>query len=444
MLSALSRGQASYVPPVKHVRFKAVIKKKVARVGTKMGKKWGNQEGKGPNKVQSAGKRVAFRPMAPAQLESNPLFAHRTESISVPDFQPAALTSENTGKAMGLLSYQTDPVWKFGAPRNIIYDLRLLTKPASVIRDVTVKTVDTLNEAGKTSSKDSRYVIYGQAGSGKSYTLLQAVQYAKAAKWLVMYIPRAVSLVNSTTNFSYDMRTQTYVQPVFARSTLSRFLTVNEALLSNLKLESPIEVDQNTIVPAGASYADLVRVGTDNVALAPNALSGLLESLGNQTKYPFLLAVDDFQALFSKSAYKSPHFETVKSWHLSMPRLLLDYFSGKKTFARGAVVGALSSTNRAYSLSPELRQALNVQPELGASPFTKVAPELTAYTQGIKTIEIPSRLQVEEAASLFDIWTKNTTLHTRANDEFFMSKYAESCGNARDFVWKGILATLRT
>lgn len=94
----------------------------------------------------------------------------------------------------------------------------------------------------------------------------------------------AVSLVNSTTNFSYDMRTQTYVQPVFARSTLSRFLTVNEALLSHLKLESPVEVDQNTIVPAGASYADLVRVGTDNVALAPSALSGLLESLGKQTK----------------------------------------------------------------------------------------------------------------------------------------------------------------
>ncbi|VDC06087.1 unnamed protein product [Peniophora sp. CBMAI 1063] len=443
MLSALSRGQASHVPPVKHVRFKAVIKKKAVRVGTKLGKKWGNQENKGPAKVQS-GKRIAFRPMPPAQLEVNPLFAHRVESISVPDFQPAALTPDNTGKAMGLLSYQTDPVWKFGAPRNVIYDLRLLTKPAAVIRDVTVKTVDTLNEAGKASSKDSRYVIYGEAGSGKSYTLLQAVQYARAAKWLVMYIPRAVSLVNSTTNFSYDMRTQTYVQPVFARSTLSRFLTVNEALLSHLKLESPVEVDQNTTVPAGASYADLVRIGTDNVALAPNALSGLLESLGKQTKYPFLLAVDDFQALFSKSAYKSPHFETIKSWHLSMPRLLLDYFSGKRTFARGAVLGAISNTNRAYSLSPALRQALNIQPELGAPPFSKVAPELIAYTRGIKTIEVPSRLQIKEAASVFEIWMKNSSLHTPANDELFMSKYAETSGNARDFVWKGLLATLRT
>ena len=77
------------------------------------------------------------------------------------------------------------------------------------------------------------------------------------------------------------------------------------------------------------------------------------------------------------------------------------------------MLGALSSTNRAYSLSPELRQALNIQPELGAPPFTKVAPELTAYTQGIKTIEIPSKLQLEEAASIFDIWTKNTSLHTR-------------------------------
>ena len=57
-------------------------------------------------------------------------------------------------------------------------------------------------------------------------------------------------------------------------------------------------------------------------------------------RYPFLLAVDDFQALFSKSAYKSPHFETIKSWHLSMPRLLLDYFSGKRTFVRSRLSDA--------------------------------------------------------------------------------------------------------
>jgi hypothetical protein len=29
-----------------------------------------------------------------------------------------------------------------------------------------------------------------------------------------------------------------------------------------------------------------------------------------------------------------------------------------------------------------------------------------------------------------------------ANDELFLSKYTEASGNARNFVWKGLLSTL--
>lgn len=82
-----------------------------------MGKKWGNAEGKGPAKVQSTGKRIvrqqcfsiilhystvmqAFRPMTPAQLESNPMFAQRTESISVPDFQPVCITQRHADQLL--------------------------------------------------------------------------------------------------------------------------------------------------------------------------------------------------------------------------------------------------------------------------------------------------------------------------------------------------------
>lgn len=45
-----------------------------------------------------------------------------------------------------------------------------------------------------------------------------------------------------------------------------------------------------------------------------------------------LLAIDEFEALYSDSKYKTPAFHTIKAWHLSMPRLLLDYVSGKKSF----------------------------------------------------------------------------------------------------------------
>lgn len=45
-----------------------------------------------------------------------------------------------------------------------------------------------------------------------------------------------------------------------------------------------------------------------------------------------LLAVDDFQALYCDSTYRDPLFARIKSYHLSMARLLLEYTSGKKAF----------------------------------------------------------------------------------------------------------------
>ena len=39
---------------------------------------------------------------------------------------------------------------------------------------------------------------------------------------------------------------------------------------------------------------------------------------------------------------------------------------------------------------------------------------------------------------------KQHTLASSLHDEIFMSKYVESVGNLRDFVWKGLLRTLQT
>jgi small subunit ribosomal protein S29 len=52
------------------------------------------------------------------------------------------------------------------------------------------------------------------------------------------------------------------------------------------------------------------------------------------TRYPVLLAIDDFQALYCRTSYKDPRFSAIKSYHLSMPRLLLEYAGGKRSFVR--------------------------------------------------------------------------------------------------------------
>ena len=52
------------------------------------------------------------------------------------------------------------------------------------------------------------------------------------------------------------------------------------------------------------------------------------------TSHPVLLAVDEFQALYGKTAYRDPHFVSIHSYHLSVPRLIMEYASGRRAFVR--------------------------------------------------------------------------------------------------------------
>jgi len=281
------------------------------------------------------------------------------------------------------------------------------------------------------------------------------VEYCASQGWIVIYIPRGVNLVNSTTTYIYDLRTRTYLQPVAAYQALQRLLTVNSSALDTLRTRQELLLDKTPVL-VGTPLKELINVGLKDQTLAPIILRALLEELGRQTTYPVLLAVDDFQALYCKTAYRDPHFRPIKSYHLSMPRLIMEYASGKKSFARGAVLGAIKASDPNFTLPLELRETLLLPHDRPTGPYAKCSRHMVEYTKGLKTLTVPAQLSVNEAASLFEVWMKDKALHSStytsddgisdlaAYDEMFLSKYSESSGNARDFVWKGFLATLET
>jgi small subunit ribosomal protein S29 len=194
-----------------------------------------------------------------------------------------------------------------------------------------------------------------------------------------------------------------------------------------------------------------------------------------------LLAVDDFQALYCKTLYRDSNFGTIKPYHLSMPRLILEYASGRKSFvrsleayssnaadshlrfqARGAVVGAISSDHTLFQLPIELREALGLPYEKPTGPYVKRSAEMVEYTRGLKALPVPDRLSVEEAATMFEVWKDDNGLNAReyltlmpfclfvftyladGRDEYFIAKYSEASGNARDLVRVGLRKSLET
>ena len=164
--------------------------------------------------------------------------------------------------------------------------------------------------------------------------------------------------------------------------------------------------------------------------------------------YPVLVAVDDFQALFNKSLYRDPHYKPILSYHLSVPRLLLSLFSPTlRPLSYGAVLGAITSSDPAFPISLELKDMLDITDQANQpvveEEYVKRSAALREYLKDVTSIEVPNQLSVTEAAGLFEIWMKQRTLTSSLHDEIFMSKYVESVGNPRDFVWKGLLRTLQ-
>ncbi|EIN09639.1 hypothetical protein PUNSTDRAFT_51852 [Punctularia strigosozonata HHB-11173 SS5] len=383
-----------------------------------------------------------FRPMNAGQL-THPLFHPESRNpLSLSAFQPDKL---RVAKAMRFPMKENSPVRIFGLPKDILLEFRMISAPFSVVRDVTKTVVERLSAANKQSSLHTRVVLTGEPGCGKSYTLLQALEHCFANGWIVLYFPRAINMVNSTSPYVYDLRTQTYVQPAFAFQTLQRFLTVNSAALEELKTQLEVTLDRRPApVPAGTSLASLISIGTKDPSMAPSVLTAVLDELGKQKDYPVLLAVDDFQALYCKTLYRDANFGTIKPYHLSMPRLILEYASGRRSFARGAVMGAISTEHTLFQLPVELREALGLPHDKPTGPYVKRSPEIVEYTRGLKALPVPDRLSVEEAASIFEVWKDDAWVNAAARDEYFMAKYSEASGNARDLVRVGLRTSIET
>ncbi|RPD64029.1 hypothetical protein L226DRAFT_533343 [Lentinus tigrinus ALCF2SS1-7] len=399
-----------------------------------------------PNANNEKAKRAArdpglFRPM-PANNLTDPVFqSDQRAALQLPIFRPETLTPEKANTAMAFPSEGSRALKAYGLPVNVLVDYMLLAKPCSVVRKVTIDALDSLDKAASTSSSQTRLVFTGKSGCGKSYLLLQAVQYAVQKEWITMYIPRAINLVNSSTSYVYDARTQTYGQPAFAQQLLKRFADVNEALIKGIKVQGSYPFEERTI-GSTSTLTELINVGLEFSHHAPTVLSMLLTELAEQTKFPVLLAIDDFQALYNMSFYRDPFYKQVKAYHLSFPRTLLEFASGKQAFKRGAVLGALSTQNTTFRAPLELIEALGLEPAQPSGPYVPREKELVEYAKGLKNFAVPDQLTVDEAASIFDVWQSAKALHVSRGDEMFLSKFTESGGNAREFVQKALLQTV--
>ncbi|KAK4686765.1 small subunit ribosomal protein S29, partial [Tremellales sp. Uapishka_1] len=416
-IASSSRAFATTLPA------SAAAKSKSAKPALK--KKQGGSFNKGKSATQGATKTDTGR----ITLRSS-LAVDVADLSDLVELHPETFNSKHVGKPTVFPRKTFTQLKSFGLSRKLEQELSSGGNPAcaSVVRQSTVDLAKTLERAKSASSKDARYLLNGEKGSGKSMLLLQSVAYALESNWIVLYIPSAAEWTSSSSPYAYDADSQTFHQPALSSLLLSKILAVNAEALSRIPISDKIDFANGRSISKGAKLLEVVELGRDE-SISVAVLEVVISSLASQTQYPVLVAIDGVDALFRKSAYRSTDYSLLEPYHLSVPRLMLEYLSAEKSFSRGALVTAVSLTT---PLPAELLSGLSLPTPHPLTPYTKLEPQhLQNASSGLQKVDVPFGMSPEEAAGLFEIWSKKGWAR-KSTDEVFLEAFAGAAGNPRE------------
>ncbi|GAA5917401.1 hypothetical protein JCM6882_000846 [Rhodosporidiobolus microsporus] len=366
---------------------------------------------------------------------------------------PEGLNKAAVGEVKAFPGPALDAFKALSIPGSLQRELAFTPRPATVVREATLKVTQVLDTGKKGSSSAARYVLTGGAGSGKSTLLLQAVSYAQSTDWIVLYLPSAAPLVNSSTPHIYSSARALFDQPALSSSLLSKFSSANSKAFKALKTAKEWTFGDKKVAQ-GKSLEDLAKAAGGDEKLVTSVFEAVMEELSVQKQRPVLLAIDDAQPLFTTSHYVDPSYHAVETFSLAVPRLLLEFVSGQRSFAQGSVLFSpcslskdsspamtdfLASSSASATSSPASSSSLATATAALASPYDhKSASSYETYKavldSGVKKLEVPERLSRQEAVGIVRLLKGWRGTREAIDDKMFLQRLVASDGNAREFA----------
>ena len=188
------------------------------------------------------------------------------------------------------------PLLPEGLPKGL--RLELLSGPEVTVRPEVATFLRSVLSGGDQSEGCSKRLVSGPRGSGKSVLLALLAACARLQGWVVLYVPTATSLTSGG-RFKFCERTGLWDNPDACSRVIADLAAAHRGDLVDLGLSHLLPNED------GAE-------GDDEESA--DALCDLISSLAGQTSKPFLVCVDDYNALFGYTGYRevsgrkvSPH-----------------------------------------------------------------------------------------------------------------------------------------
>ncbi|KAH8676097.1 mitochondrial ribosomal death-associated protein 3-domain-containing protein [Xylariales sp. PMI_506] len=333
--------------------------------------------------------------------------------------QVVALPEDLIDKLRAVEAFRTTQSWP------------LFRSPHVLIRQETVDFLKSLTD--KVKNKETvRTVITGSKESGKSILGLQAQSAAFLNDWIVINIPEGQDLTNAHLDYAPVPDSDQFCHPTYTVKLMQAIYAANKDILAKLHvvlehIHLPITVTRNT------TLAQLVN-GTKEPDFAWTVFKAFWQELLLPGRPPIMFSVDGLDNMMRVSEYRSPSYELVHSFDLSLLRLFSDALGGKTQFPNGAaIIGVTTGSNarKSVSLDKALEQAEAAQAGKkipAREPYCRDYDE--RIFEALKGVSIHNVKSVSkaEARSLMEYWAASGVLQMRV-DERHVSERWTLAGN---------------
>ncbi|KAJ1652864.1 hypothetical protein IWQ61_006894 [Dispira simplex] len=349
-----------------------------------------------------------------AQYYQEPVFA------DIPELVPEMIsTTTGTGQVCSL---PRDLIGQFTSsvfPGSLFQDFSTTHSDGLMIREPLCQ-VARLMETPDTRSQAEPTVLSGQAGVGKSATLLQAVCYAYLKEWFVLYAPKANLWVDGSGPYTRSQDPKVFTQAEVTANWLKFIVRINKHVLSKATLAEEVTIGSQRLAK-GASLGELVNIASSNLALAPQVLDALLTQVQHGVGVPVLLAVDQLGALYTTTEYFNAANERLAPRNLQLVRSILPFFDNQRQLKDGLVLGAISQSDPRFRLP---------QPDSLIAPFAR---GLLPSPFKFQTLTIPPYSR-EETKNILQFYKESGMLDNDITDELITKRWVLTNGKAAELL----------
>ncbi|KAJ2753577.1 hypothetical protein IWQ56_006597, partial [Coemansia nantahalensis] len=250
---------------------------------------------------------------------------------------------------------------------------------------------------------------------------------------IVVYAPGTVRWVNSSQPYAPEAGgSGQFIQLELAVEQLRTMNGMCRAALASVPLGRSAALGKRSLA-ADSTLADVVDVGLLTPGLAHGALDLVLDVASTQTGVPVLVAVDEVNTLWCDTQYRDQEDAVLPAHRLRLISALLPFFDGKKSLARGWVLGATSHMDALF-MPKDLKR------RLAPPPATPVAnPDLARGAQaGQPPTDLPfdtirvERFSPAEAWALMRFYHTTSIIASPVTEALVAKKWMVSSGNPRE------------